>query len=137
MNSKELRCTNHCRVDLVSNLQTVADVCNPPHSEKVIECRPTNSVCLDLGLVERGNVALSKNIALAACVCKCHNSNNVAVRCMNVNDHAVMISTGSVIGKCTGIAADQVIEEMRVGCVTGGRWIHLMCPTLRYQYQPI
>ena len=56
--------------------------------------------------MEGGNAALSKNIALAVCVCKCHSSNNVAVLCMNVNDHAVMISTGSVIGKCTGIAAD-------------------------------
>ena len=36
MNSKELRCTNQCGVDLVSNVQTVADVCIPPHSEKVL-----------------------------------------------------------------------------------------------------
>ena len=71
--------------------------------------------------MEGGNAAQSKNIALAACVCKFHNSNNVAVRCMNVNDHAVTISICFVIGKCTGIAADLVIEEVSVGCITGGQ----------------
>ena len=38
MNSKKLRCTNQGGVDLVRNVQTIADVCIPPHSEKVLEC---------------------------------------------------------------------------------------------------
>jgi hypothetical protein len=118
-NGKSLHCTDSNGVDFVSKVQVIANVSVPPLTEKLIGCRLVNRICSHMGMVEGCGATTSRGIVLAASVHACGTDGGLTVRCVNPTSHIIELPAGSVIGCCTSIEDEQMVEEVQVNSVSG------------------
>ena len=109
MNGKSLRCTDSHGVDFATKVQVIKTVSIPAHSEQIVECRLTNKICKSIGMVEH-NAAVHSGVTLAPSIHAC-DTDKVVVRCLNPTDKQTTVSSGTVVGQCTGIDIVQVLED--------------------------
>ena len=117
MNGKHLRCTNRNGVDFVSKIQVINNITIPPRSEKIIQCRLLNNICSSTGVIESTGAAVHHGIALAASVCTWDKKREMLVRCINPVNQICHVTSGSVIGICTGVDSAQIVDCLQANGV--------------------
>lgn len=118
MNDKPLRCTDQSGIDFLSKIQVVDLVTIPACSEKLVECRLSNPVNSDMGIVEGTCISAKHGIAIAASINTCGEDSRLVVRCLNPSSQIRMVPSGAVIGRFTSLKTSQVVEP-DVSLVTG------------------